>query len=287
MNVGLIGTGLMGYPMAERLLAADTTLTVFNRTAAKAAPLAARGATVAESPTQLLQHSSVVVVMLTDATAIAQVLLSEDSRAQLAGVTIVQMGTIAPQESCDIAEAVASAGGEYLEAPVLGSIPQVEQGILQIMVGAPKNLLIKYQSLLQTFGPEPLHVGPVGTAMALKLAMNQLIAALTASFSLSLGFAQRSGVDVNTFMEIVRGSALYAPTFDKKLQRMLDRNFDKPNFPSKHLAKDIDLFLGAAAPLGLRTEALAGVRAVVADAIAAGLEDKDYSALYNTVNPED
>ncbi|MEO0356162.1 MAG: NAD-binding protein, partial [Cyanobacteria bacterium P01_A01_bin.3] len=81
-------------------------------------------------------------------------------------------------------------------------------------------------------------------------------------------------------------SALYAPTFDKKLSRMLDRNFDNPNFPSKHLAKDIGLFLQEAKDCDLMTDSLSGVQSVVERAISLGLSNADYSALYEAVNPE-
>ena len=123
-------------------------------------------------------------------------------------------------------------------------------------------------------------MGPVGTAAATKLALNQLIAALTAGFALSLGFVQRQGVDEDKFMELLRDSALYAPTFDKKLNRMQEGNFADPNFPLKHLLKDINLFLSEAKAEGLEASSLAGVRQVVEKAKDAGLADEDYSSLY-------
>ncbi|MEL7082951.1 MAG: NAD(P)-dependent oxidoreductase [Cyanobacteria bacterium J06597_1] len=286
MNYGLIGTGLMGFPMAMQLLKAGLTLSVFNRTREKAQPLIEHGATISSTPGDVLAAADCVLLMLTDTAAIRSIILSEDARPHLAHRTIIQMGTITPSESRILAEEIQAVGGEYLEAPVLGSIPQVKDGSLIVMVGATEQQFADWRSLLQVFGPEPTLVGPVGTAMALKLAMNQLIAGLTNAFALSLGFVQRQGVDTDTFMDVVRESALYAPTFDKKLSRMLDRNFDNPNFPSKHLAKDIGLFLQEAKDCDLMTDSLSGVQSVVERAISLGLSNADYSALYEAVNPE-
>jgi len=287
MKFGFLGTGLMGQPMAQRLLAAHGAVTVYNRSPEKVQALQAQGATVAESPAALLRSVDCVCLMLSDGAAIRAVLLSPEAQGAIAGRTVIQMGTIAPQESQAIAQSVAAAGGEYLEAPVLGSIPEATQGTLLVMVGSTPEQFDRYRPVLQTFGPEPRYVGEVGTAAALKLALNQLIASLTTAFAQSLGLVQRQGVDPELFMTILRQSALYAPTFDKKLQRMLDRNFDNPNFPTKHMLKDTNLFLQAAEAVGLDGRAIAGVRDIIAAASDGGFADADYSAIFAAVNPEE
>lgn len=286
MKVGFLGTGLMGLPMAQRLLAAKLELVAYNRTAAKLASLRSAGAEVTTQPEVAIAAGDCLILMLTDATAIRSVLLSESSRQHLAGRTIIQMGTITPTESKAIASDVIAAGGNYLEAPVLGSIPQAEAAKLIVMVGGTAEQFQQWSTLLENFGSEPLLIGAVGTAAAVKLALNQLIASLTTAFALSLSFVQRQGADAETFMQILRSSALYAPTFDKKLQRMLERNFDQPNFPTKHLIKDANLFKSEAESVGLDVSSIEGVSQVIAKALDLGLADCDYSALYNAVNPE-
>jgi 3-hydroxyisobutyrate dehydrogenase len=283
-RIGWIGTGLMGAPMARRLLGAGESVTVYNRTPDKALALKDNGAAIASSSAALIAAVDVVFLMVADRAAIEQVLL--DSSVQLTGKTIIQMGTIAPNESQAIAQSVVNAGGQYLEAPVLGSIPQAKDGSLIVMVGSTAEPFTTYAPLLNHLGENPIHVGEVGTAAALKLAMNQLIGSLTAAFSLSLGLVQRYGVEVDTFMDVVRQSALYAPTFDKKLSRMCDRNFENPNFPTKHLLKDTKLAIAAADAVGQNTAALTGLQDILERAIAQQLADLDYSALFNVVNPE-
>lgn len=275
----------MGQPMAGRLLHSGLSVVAYNRTASKLEPLQRAGVEIADSPQNAIASSDCVIVMLTNAAAIQEVLLSEASRRELSDRTVIQMSTIAPSESQAIGGAIASAGGEYLEAPVLGSIPQAESGELQVMVGASPEQFQTWSKLLKHFGPEPMLIGPVGSAAALKLALNQLIASLTTAFALSLGFVQRQGVEVEQFMQILRQSALYAPTFDKKLQRLLAGNYADPNFPTKHLLKDVNLFLTEAQAVALNSSSLEGVRNILEVAQQMGLSDADYSSLFAAVNP--
>jgi 3-hydroxyisobutyrate dehydrogenase len=114
-----------------------------------------------------------------------------------------------------------------------------------------------------------------------------LIAAEMSAFALSLGLIQRSGVSIDTFMAVLRGSALFAPTFEKKLPRLLKRDYHHPNFSTRHLLKDLMLFLHEAAASGLSTEGVNGLPLILERAIASGLGDLDYSALFDVVNPPD
>ncbi|MGC8712412.1 MAG: NAD(P)-dependent oxidoreductase [Leptodesmis sp.] len=284
MEIGLIGTGLMGLPMAERLLNTGFSLMAYNRTAEKLVPLQKLGVAIAPSPQQLIQTSTCIILMLTNAEAIREVVLSAACRAELAGKTVIQMGTIAPAESRALQADILAAGGDYLEAPVLGSIPEAQSGKLIVMVGATSEQFEQWQEVLTCFGPNPRLIGPVGAAAAVKLALNQLIGSLTSAFATSLGFIQRQHASVDLFMEILRESALYAPTFDKKLQRMLDRNYEHPNFPTKHLAKDMGLFLTEAQSLGLNPELVMAVQSILTKTLELGLADKDYSALFSAVS---
>jgi 3-hydroxyisobutyrate dehydrogenase len=284
VKIGLIGTGLMGGPMAERLLVNQVALRVYNRTPEKVAALQQAGAEVAASVIELLQTCEAVILMLSDAAAIEAVLLSEQAKPLLAQRTIIQMSTIAPSQSRSLLAAVTALKGSYLEAPVLGSIPEATAGKLQVMVGATPEQFQQWQPLLQHLG-SPVLIGEVGTASALKLGLNQLIASLTTAFALSLGLMERQNVPIDQFMQILRQSALYAPTFDKKLQRMQERHFQQPNFPTKHLLKDTKLFLAEAEAIGLHVDSLTGVRQILGIACDLGFADADYSALFAAVAP--
>jgi 3-hydroxyisobutyrate dehydrogenase len=285
MRITWYGTGLLGRPMAACLCQAGHTVVAWNRTPAKAEPLRRWGAELAASPSEALAGTEAVFLMLDDAPSIDAVLFGAPQEPDLAGRTLFQMATIAPDESRRLADRVHACGGEYVEAPVLGSIPQAESKTLIVMAGCTPQQFEQWRELLRCFGQDVVHVGPVGQAASLKLALNQLIASLTASFSLSLGFVRRSGIDVDLFMHILRKSALHAPTFDKKLPKMLARDFAPANFPTRHLLKDVRLMTREAKEQGLETEALAGIEKILRRAVELGHADADYSALYEAVDP--
>ncbi|MDB9525940.1 NAD(P)-dependent oxidoreductase [Oscillatoria sp. CS-180] len=286
MRIGILGTGLMGAPMALRLQTCGHDVMAYNRSADKLKPLINQGIHAVATPAEVISACECTLLMLSDVAAIASLLSSPDSQAALKNRTVIQMGTISPDQSRELATSVTNADGSYIEAPVLGSIPQVKDGSLIVMVGSTPEQFTTWQPVLQCLGEPILHIGPVGAGAAVKLAMNQLIGSLTTAFSLSLALVQREDIDVETFMEIVRNSALYAPTFDKKLNRMCDRNFANPNFPTKHLLKDMRLFSQAAIAAGLSPTLADSVAEIIEGAIAQGYADQDYSALYAAVDVE-
>ena len=259
MTLSLLGTGLLGGAIGERLLRCGHQLTVWNRSPDRCAPLLALGGQAAATPAAAVAASEVLITVLSDGPTTHAVLL-EQAGAVLAGKLVLQVATIAPAESQGLASALAEHGAELLELPVLGSRPEALAGSLQLMAGGSTAALERARSVLADLGGEPHHLGPVGAALTTKLALNQLIASLTHSFSLSLHLVQRGGVEVEAFMAILRASALYAPTFDKKLAKELADDYANPNFPTAHLRKDLQLFLQAAT--------------------AAGLDELDYSALH-------
>lgn len=283
LKVGLLGTGLMGQPMALQLQKCGFDVVAWNRSPEKLALLQQAGIEIASQPEDAIAATDITITMLSDAAAINAAVLANP--AALSGKTILQMGTIAPAESRDLQAQIVAAGGDYLESPVLGSIPQVKAGSLILMVGASAKQFEQWLPILKCFGPEPELMGEVGTAAATKLAMNQLIGSLTAAFSMSLALAKKEGLNLEKFMTIVRESALYAPTFDKKLARMCDRNFANPNFPTKHLLKDMNLFVQAAENQSIDATVAAGVSQIAQKAIDQGLANEDYSAIYNAVHP--
>ena len=285
MHTAWLGTGLLGKPMAVRLAAAGHSVVAWNRTAAKLEGLHALGVRDATSAAAAMRQAECVVLLLQDAAAITSVLAAPEARRALRGRTVIQMGTIGPLESIALGQTVVTNGGDYLEAPVLGSIPQAVSGDLLVLVGGSQLQFARWRGFLAAFGPNPVHAGAVGQAATLKLALNQLIASLTGAFSFSLGLVQRAGLDVDLFMDILRQSALYAPTFDKKLSRMRERDFSGPNFTTQHMLKDVRLVLDAGRRLGLETTAVEAIERVLMRAMERGHATSDYSSLYEGVDP--
>jgi len=283
MNIALMGTGLIGSALAERLLESSHRLIVYNRTTSKTNALKEKGAHIAFSAQEAIGEAECIILALSDARAIGEVLFSGDKKS-LTGRTVIQMGTVAPFESIEIQKKVFARGGEYFECPVLGSRKEAIAGSLILMVGATKDKFEKWQSLLKIFGPRPQLIGEVGKASAMKLALNQLIASHAVTFSLSLGIIQKNNINVEVFSEILRESALYAPMFDKKLSNWINQEYSNPNFSVKHLLKDVGLVIKESEDKNLDHTVVDAIEAMVIKAIDCGLEDKDYSSVFNVVN---
>jgi len=285
-----MGIGLMGHAFVERYLSQGFTVRIFNRTHDNIKDLVKNGVIVCSTADELISLSSIIILMVSDAEAINNLLQLDkqgDKQQDLQGKTILQMATISPRQSKEIGEVISSCGGHYLEAPVLGSIPEAKTGTLIVMAGGSKDVFEDVLPALQVLGTAPRYIGETGSAAALKLAMNQLIAALTAGFSLSLGYAIKNGVDTNLFMETVRESALYAKTYDKKLQKYLHRDFGTANFSTRHLLKDIRLFIDDAKAAGLNTDALEGIERITNMTVENGMDLMDYSSIYEAICPTD
>jgi len=285
LTITLLGTGLLGRAIAERLQSVGHTVTVYNRTTTKALPLRACGITVVTRPEEAIAQADCVVLMLADAAAIRAVLLTPASLAVLRGKTVIHMGTIAQDESLALQAEIERVGGSYCEAPVLGSLAEAQAGTLLVMVGGTEGQFVQWGALFRSLCQEPRLIGPVGKAASLKLALNQLIVAEISAFALSLGLVQRAGVPVDTFMAILRESALFAPAFEKKLPRLLTRDYQHPNFSTRHLLKDAELFLREASGYALTTSSLEGIRPLLERTIEQGLGDSDYSAIFEVINP--
>ena len=284
MKIAFLGTGLMGRPMAERLLLGNIDLGIYNRSLNKTAELKDKGAAVLTDPIEAMENAEVIIIMLSEFYVIQQVLFKDEYN-NFSDKTIIMMSTIASEESCLLEEKIKCYGGKYLEAPVLGSIPQATEGVLSILVGGEETIAEKYKPLLENMG-QFNYIGKVGDASSVKLALNQMIATETAAISMSLGYLLNKGIDINPFMKILRKSALYAPTFDKKLKNYLDDNFENPNFPLKHMLKDVKLIEKDFGKEKVDTSILKSIVELLSSGVSNGLGEMDYSALFRTINPK-
>ncbi len=276
-TIALLGTGLLGDAIGHRLLEVGFTLNVWNRDPHRCRSLVSSGALQCQQPADALQDACTVITVLRDGPVTAQVV---ESLGDLQGCTVMPMGTMGISESLALAEQVKHQDGLYLEAPVLGSGPQALSGSLLVMAGGDPAVFEAQRSLLEQLAAEPRRMGDVGTGAAAKLALNQLIASLTHGYSLALRLVQESGLEVERFMEVLRPSALYAPTVDKKLTRMLSEHYDDPNFTTSLLRKDLNLFLREAKLAGVDASALEGLAALLQRAEGTDLDTGDYSALH-------
>ena len=276
-RIALLGTGLLGSAIGRRLLEQGHTLKVWNRTPEKCQTLLEAGAEALSSLADSARDCDTVISVLRDGPASAAVL---QELGDLHGSCVMGMGTLAIDESQALEQQISEQNGHYLEAPVLGSRPEALKGSLLVMAGGTPELFERQRPILETLSAEPRLMGPVGSGMASKLALNQLIASLTHGFSLAMRLVQAQGVAVEEFMDVLRPSAVYAPTYDKKLERMLDQHYGNPNFSTALLRKDLGLFLRASQQAGLEASGLQGIMQLLQQAQGEPIDVLDYCALH-------
>ena len=276
-SVAVLGTGLLGEAIAQRCLSQGISVHAWNRSRERVQPLLTLGAKEIGDLSEVSSTCDAIITVLRDGPVTANVVAELGS---LHNTTVIPMGTMGVNESQALATQVLHQNGSYLEAPVLGSKPQAHSGSLLVMAGGDAAVCEQQRDLLKQLSQQPKLVGPVGSGAATKIALNQLIASLTHSFSLSLRLIQHAGVPVETFMEILRPSALYAPTFDKKLERMLGRHYEDPNFSTALLRKDLELFLQETSEAGLQDLGLQGLAELLNKAKGTQLDHQDYCALH-------
>lgn len=282
MIKAVIGTGIVGTKVAEVLLREDGAVIVYNRTGNKTNHLKSLGASVVSGVDEAVAGSDCIILTLSDKTAVDETLFSKPRN--LKNKLILQFGTISPEESIEISNQVSGAGGDYLECPILGSRKEIEQKCLIMMIGGEELLYDHWRSLFSLLGPSHYYIGKVGQAAALKLAVNHIIASHAIGFSLSLGIVEKNKINLNTFMDILRQSSLYAAMFEKKLPNWTERKYSYPNFSTKHLLKDIGLIANHAQTLGLKTDIIRCIESVVQESVEEGLGGLDYSSIFNTIN---
>ncbi|SIM87644.1 NAD(P)-dependent oxidoreductase [Micromonospora cremea] len=201
--IAVLGTGRMGTPIARRLLAGGHRVTVWNRSPARSEPLAANGATVAESPPAAVDGADVVIVMLTDADAVEAVLFGPDGAAAALrpGAVVVQMSTIGPDEVRAVAGRL-PAGVSFLDAPVGGSVNAARAGRLAIFAGGSADALESAAPVLEQLG-SVRHCGPIGAGAAVKLVANTGLVTAVAGLRDALTVAAALGVDRQTALDVL------------------------------------------------------------------------------------
>ena len=278
LAVGLIGLGNMGTAFAERLLDAGYGLVVMNRTPAKAAPLEARGATLAGSYADLAERVDVVLTSLADDDA-----LDEVAAALLAvakpGTVLVDTSTVSPAVSARVAERAEKASVAYTRAPVSGNPTVVRAGNLSFIVSGPSETLDGVEPILLAIGPTVYRVGDAEEARVVKLAINLMIGGLAQLMAEALVLGEASGVSRAALLEVMGGSAAGAPFVRYKTGALLEDDYSA-TFTTALMGKDLDLILDAAGDAGVELPVTTGLQAIVRAAIEAGYADDDFMALF-------
>jgi 3-hydroxyisobutyrate dehydrogenase-like beta-hydroxyacid dehydrogenase len=280
-RVAVLGLGAMGSRIARRLLDAGHELVVWNRTAEKANELVAAGATRAESPADAARRAEVVLTMLADPDAVRAVVEGQDGIAAGAddSTTVIQQSTVGPAAIASVREALPDAVG-LLDAPVLGSLAEVEAGSLRIFVGGPEELVRRWLPLLSELG-SPTHVGPLGSGAAAKLVANTTLFGTIGVLGEALALAEGLGLSRETAFEVLAATPVAAQA-ERRRPSIESRDYP-PRFTLALAAKDAELVRQAAEAAGVDLRVAAAARSWLADAERAGLADQDYSVVLETI----
>ena len=261
MNIGFIGLGIMGKPMAKNLLRAGHPLFVYNRSTQSVQELAAAGA-AASSITQICAQCSVIFTMLPDSPDVRSVVLEQLYPHLKGGQVLIDMSSIDPGVSREIGEKLAEKQVGMLDAPVSGGEPKAVDATLSFMVGGQDALFRQYALLLKTMGRTVTYCGPLGAGNTVKLANQMIVAANIAAAAEGLMLARRNGVSPETVFHAVRGGLAGSAVMEAKVPMML-RNDTQPGFRIRLHIKDLKNALRAAAARSavLRCNAAAACRA--------------------------
>jgi len=281
MQVAVLGTGIMGTGIARSMLRAGHDVRVWNRTAARAQPLADDGATVAGTAAAAVEGAEVVLVMLWDTPAVLDVLAAAAGSAPDAVWQLAS--TIGPGGMAEVAAARPDL--RLVDAPVLGTKGPAEQGKLVALVsGAPADVAAA-QPAIDGYSARSVHAGErLGAASALKLVCNAWVATMNAAVGQSIALAEGLGLDPALFLDAMRGGASDAPYLHMKAELVGKGEFP-PSFALDGALKDVELIRATARGVSVADDVLAGLVAVYGRAVEAGHGEEDMSAVYRAFPP--
>lgn len=283
-RIGFIGLGIMGRPMASRLLGAGYEVTVWNRTASKAEALVQAGARRGASPRDVAARSDVTITMVADTPDVRAVILGPEGVIEgvRPGAVVIDMSTISPVATREIAESLAARGASMLDAPVSGGEKGAIEGTLSIMVGGNPEVFDRVLPILRTLGRNIVYMGDHGAGQVTK-ACNQLVLSLTIlGVAEALALARKAGVDPSRVRAALLGGFAQSRVLELHGQRMLDGQFE-PGFRTRLYHKDLGIVLQTGRALGMPLLGAGLAAQLYQVAMSRGLGELDYSVLGKVV----
>ncbi|CAN5282523.1 2-hydroxy-3-oxopropionate reductase [soil metagenome] len=283
-KVGFVGLGIMGKPMAKNLMQSGYELVVHNRSPEKAEELAREGATAAESPKEVAGQSDIVITMLPDSPDVREALAGEGGVLEgiQEGALVVDMSTISPVVTEELAAAVGEKGASMLDAPVSGGDVGAIEGTLSIMAGGSEEDFERAKPLFEVMGKTVTHVGPTGAGQVTK-ACNQIVVALTIeAVSEALVLGSKGGVAPEKILDVLSGGMAGNKVMEAKREKFLSHTFD-PGFRAELHHKDLGIALAAGREYGVALPVTAIVDQMLLSMKRKGWGGEDHSALLKVI----
>ncbi len=283
-KIGFIGLGLMGRPMSMNLLKAGHPVTVWNRTASRAAELVAAGAKLAKTPREAAQDADVLISIVSDPPALEEVLWGREGKddGALAGLRpgsiYMDSSTISPALARKISAACTERNVRFLDAPVTGGDWGAREGNLLFMIGGDAETLRAVEPVIRIMGKKWFHLGPNGAGQTIKLAMNGILAAQVEVMAEALAIVNKAGLQEQQLVDVMQASMARSGLLDVKAPLMVKGDY-KPSFPLRLMHKDLGLLLDLANQLGVALPMTAASREVYSYVKGEATEDLDYSGV--------
>lgn len=283
-NLGFVGLGVMGSRIVKRLLDAGHSVTGYNRTKSKAGWLLDIGMKWGNTPSAVAQAADVIFTMVTDTAALEAVTGGTDGllNGLGSGKIYVDMSTVSPAVSREVAAKVSLKGAEMLDAPVSGSVSTLEEGKLSIMVGGNRAAFERVEPVLKDIGPKATYVGGNGLAVGMKIATNLSLAVQMLAFSEGVLLAEKSGISRETGVEVLLNSVIASPMVKYRGPFVLKMP-DEAWFAVNMMQKDLLLALEMGRQLDVPLPTTAITNEMLTAARAMGLAEKDFAVLFEVL----
>lgn len=284
-RIGLIGLGIMGTAMANNWLKAGFPLTVYNRDPSKCAPLVEKGAALAKTPAQLARETDIVVLMVTGPEA-CDALLWDDKQGAASeldpGQIVVNMSTVSPHYAVEMYNCLREVDAFAVDAPVSGSKKPAEDGTLVILAGGDQPIVEKLAPVFAAVGKHTVYCGEAGKGALMKMAVNLLLGGMMEAYVEMLNYGQHAGLELDAMQEVVRSGPLNNVLFQLKESMFAEEKFP-PQFPMKHMAKDLKFVLDTAHRTGAPAPLANLVYQLYAEGTAKGMGDEDFAAVFRVL----
>lgn len=281
-NITVLGLGAMGSRIAINYANAGHDVTVWNRTISVAEGLAqTHGLTIADTPRTAAHGADYVVSMVTNDEAATSIWLDSESGAlasMTSTATAIESSTLTPTKVCELGDAAHAAGVPFIEAPVVGSRPQADAGALFYVLGGAAETVDGARAIIEINAGNSTHVGGIGNAAILKLAINGLFASQVAAYAEVAGFIEQSNLDTSSVLETLAALPITSPGLQRILGLIGDRNYE-PNFPVHLVAKDLNYLAAAARNLGADVPIIAATEALFERGAAGDQHDLDIAGI--------
>lgn len=287
-KLGFIGMGLMGSPMSKRLVAAGHDVMVWNRNPAKTAPSVEAGARYADSLEQLSEHSDIILICISDTSAVNDLLFGEQELASKlrSGQVIIDFSSIEPKATQEFSAQLSEKGVRWIDAPVSGGVAGAEQGTLAIMAGGDEAVLASVQSVLEPLSQRVTHMGPTGSGQVTKICNQMLVSCNVLVMAEVMALAEKSGVDSSMIPTALKGGFADSTPLQLTGPRMAERDYDQIKWHVKTLLKDLDMANGLAKDKGSAVP-MAGLGSELMRMHAAkGFNDQDPCTLIEMYLPD-